>query len=172
MPWTTPETFTAGQTLTAASMNALSGNDGFLYTPPMVRLTRTGTGNANNATWTSVTYDGGASFDTDSMYSSGAQTRITINTAGIYLVIGGIGFASNATGFRGARLIVSGATVIAIDSRPPVNGDTTIITLSTLYEFTAGQYVECQAFQSSGGVLSVGASPGSHFSAQFIGEDV
>jgi hypothetical protein len=26
MPWTTPETFTAGQTLTAASMNAISGN--------------------------------------------------------------------------------------------------------------------------------------------------
>lgn len=26
MPWTTPETFTAGQTLTAASMNVLSGN--------------------------------------------------------------------------------------------------------------------------------------------------
>lgn len=30
MPWTTPETFTAGQTLTAASMNALSGNDAML----------------------------------------------------------------------------------------------------------------------------------------------
>jgi len=26
MPWTTPETFTAGQTLTAASMNVISGN--------------------------------------------------------------------------------------------------------------------------------------------------
>jgi hypothetical protein len=26
MPWTTPETFTAGQTLTAASMNIVSGN--------------------------------------------------------------------------------------------------------------------------------------------------
>lgn len=26
MPWTTPETFTAGQTLTAASMNAITGN--------------------------------------------------------------------------------------------------------------------------------------------------
>ena len=31
MPWTTPETFTAGQTLTAASMNAISGNDAALY---------------------------------------------------------------------------------------------------------------------------------------------
>lgn len=31
MPWTTPETFTAGQTLTAASMNVLSGNDEYLY---------------------------------------------------------------------------------------------------------------------------------------------
>lgn len=30
MPWTTPETFTAGQTLTAASMNAISGNLDYL----------------------------------------------------------------------------------------------------------------------------------------------
>ena len=30
MPWTNPETFTAGQTLTAASMNAISGNLTFL----------------------------------------------------------------------------------------------------------------------------------------------
>lgn len=30
MAWTTPETFTAGQTLTAASMNAISGNDAML----------------------------------------------------------------------------------------------------------------------------------------------
>ncbi len=33
MPWTTPETFTAGQTLTAASMNVLSGNLNALYAP-------------------------------------------------------------------------------------------------------------------------------------------
>ena len=31
MPWTTPETFTAGQTLTAASMNIVSGNLSYLY---------------------------------------------------------------------------------------------------------------------------------------------
>ena len=31
MPWTTPETFTAGQTLTAASMNIVSGNASHLY---------------------------------------------------------------------------------------------------------------------------------------------
>ena len=31
MPWTTPETFTAGQTLTAASMNIISGDLDYLY---------------------------------------------------------------------------------------------------------------------------------------------
>jgi hypothetical protein len=31
MPWTTPETFTAGQTLTAASMNVVSGDLSHLY---------------------------------------------------------------------------------------------------------------------------------------------
>lgn len=33
MPWTTPETFTAGQTLTAASMNLINGNVSALYAP-------------------------------------------------------------------------------------------------------------------------------------------
>jgi hypothetical protein len=45
MPWTTPETFTAGQTLTAASMNVISGNLDALggawtaYTPTWTNLT-------------------------------------------------------------------------------------------------------------------------------------
>lgn len=43
MPWTTPETFTAGQTLTAASMNKVSGN--------LTELANIG----SSAAWTSFT---------------------------------------------------------------------------------------------------------------------
>lgn len=45
MAWTNPETFTAGQTLTAASMNAISGNlsalgDAWIaYTPSLTNIT-------------------------------------------------------------------------------------------------------------------------------------
>lgn len=43
MPWTTPETFTAGQTLTAASMNAITGNDAALYARDGLVLIKTQT---------------------------------------------------------------------------------------------------------------------------------
>jgi hypothetical protein len=100
MPWTTPETFTAGQTLTAASMNALSGNDGFLYKPPAARIrmksgqTITFTSGAyqnlsTDATNGFTTGNSQEDFDTDGMVSLSASPgsgSITINTAGIYIV--------------------------------------------------------------------------------------
>jgi hypothetical protein len=50
MPWTTPETFTAGQTLTAASMNALSENTRVLYTPARLAYVTRGSGGTDNYT--------------------------------------------------------------------------------------------------------------------------
>jgi hypothetical protein len=58
MPWTTPETFTAGQTLTAASMNIVSGNLSAIapggigawttYTPTLTNITVGTGGSAKN----------------------------------------------------------------------------------------------------------------------------
>jgi hypothetical protein len=88
MPWTNPETFTAGQTLTAASMNKISGNLTELQAgrtdaaTPMLQVYRT-TASASYSSNTNITWEA-AGANTDSMWSSGAT--ITINTAGLYMV--------------------------------------------------------------------------------------
>lgn len=95
MPWTTPETFTAGQTLTAASMNALSENVDTLregrpsaVTPMCSATIATTTGYTQDTdiSWTIENYD------TDAMFAPTSST-ITIKTAGVYLVM----FSGRAT---------------------------------------------------------------------------
>lgn len=110
-------------------------------------------------------------YDTSTMHDPAANTKITIPTAGLYLVTAGVEFASNATGYRQIELLVGGATFIGIDNRTAVNGDTTKLNIATVYKFTAGQYIEVRALQNSGGALNVTnfgqSSP--EFSATWVG---
>lgn len=71
MPWTTPETFTAGQTLTAASMNAISGNLGALARGYVTHATYT----TNQGSITGVTDLTGLSLSVNQL--AGRRYRIT-----------------------------------------------------------------------------------------------
>lgn len=107
MPWTTPETFTAGQTLTAASMNAITENTRVLNggrtasaVAPTVKATRI----TSNQTVTVSASDpfqwNGESWDTDTMHDNTTNnSRITFTTAGLYLVSVGLqlSWTTNAT---------------------------------------------------------------------------
>ena len=88
MAWTTPSTVVAGQTLSAAFWNEqVRDNSDFLYAPPMCVMSFTGLAHNNvsqvlNPTFTEIV-------DNDSMHTTGANNaRITINTAGVYLIVG------------------------------------------------------------------------------------
>lgn len=103
MAWTTPETFTAGQTLTAASMNLISGNLTELQagrpsavTPTCVlRKSSNQTGISSEAVITWQTEDS----DTDAMHNGSTNTeRITIKTAGVYQLSAVIGLNNVAAG--------------------------------------------------------------------------
>lgn len=99
-------------------------------------------------------------FDTDEddpedMHDTSSNTsRITLPRAGWWIVGGGLGFASNATGYRQASILLNGTTPIALDLRPAVSGVATRIAISTLRYFDAGDYIELIARQNSGGSLS------------------
>jgi len=72
MPWTTPETFTAGQTLTAASMNAISGNLNALYAPTrqLAYVTR-GASGTDNYTVSDTSSPGGTDiFSSDASWTA------------------------------------------------------------------------------------------------------
>ena len=83
--YTSAGTVAAGDVATAAAWNVVTADVNNLIVPASCSVVRTTslTGYTSDAdiTWTTT-----AAYDTDSMFSSGAPTRITINTAGLYLV--------------------------------------------------------------------------------------
>lgn len=83
-------------------------------------------------------------FDTDTMHDNVTNnTRITFTTAGKYCVGGGIGVTASTV--CGARIRVDGTTVIA-SQRQGNSGNPEGVNISTIFDFTAGQYVELQGY--------------------------
>lgn len=105
-------------------------------------------------------------FDSGSLHSTSSNTgRLTAPVTGLYMAGAHVSFASNATGIRLLRVRLNGSTVIGTQLMPAVSGDSTVVSVSTLYQLTAGDYVEAQAYQTSGGNLNVEAS--GNFSPEF-----
>lgn len=159
MAYAVPTNFAAGAVLTEAQLDVLGNDIIFLANPPKCRV--------YNSAAISITTSGADQaltfnserFDADTMHSTSVNTgRITFTTAGTYDVGCAVGFAGHATGRRTVRLRVNGTTVIAVDERPAVSSgipDNTAIVLSTMYAFSAGDYVEVVVQQTSGGALNV-----------------
>jgi hypothetical protein len=99
-------------------------------------------------------------WDPYGMHSTSANTsRITITIAGWYLVWGGALFAANATGYRQLLIYLSGTSTLALQSdNAPSASSPTGLSVSTLWYFTAGDWVELLAFQNSGGNLNIDSS--------------
>src|SRR3990170_381680 len=107
--------------------------------------------------WQVLTYNSERS-DTDDIHSTVSNTgRLTCKTAGHYLIISCTRFATNATGDRGVRFVLNGTTSIVQDIRKAAGGAATQIPLSIEYELVAGDYITCDAYQTSGGALNMPA---------------
>jgi len=110
---------------------------------------------ANN-TLTALAFDS-ERFDTDSIHDvTTNNTRLTCNTAGKYFISGNISFAGNDTGYRYVNITLNGTTKIAIKQCVAVAGGySTIVTIGTVYELAANDYVELCVLQNSGGALDI-----------------
>lgn len=81
-------------------------------------------------------------------------SRLTVGAAGRYLAAGVVGWASNGTGYRTARWLVNGAAA-GYDTRVfPQAGQFAMPAPTLLLALDAGDYVELQVTQSSGGSLN------------------
>lgn len=147
--------------------HATKGTGDFLWNGKLgkCRVYRdTDVGIANNA-WTGVPFVT-EDFDPDVMHDNASNTtRITIPTggAGYYIATGQIRFAANGTGSRGIRFLKNGATSSALGGGqfdPSANAsiDHGINISSGIVKLSAGDYLEMQAFQNSGGSLNAKAS--------------
>lgn len=105
-----------------------------------------------DSAWESITFNQ-ERFDTDSMHSVASNTsRITIPAggAGLYLIGANIEFAEPGSGGVDVqiRILLGGSTVIAQSGKRRVTSGygAYAIPISTLYNLSAGNYIEVQAW--------------------------
>ena len=125
--------------------------------PPAVQTVSAGSLSINHNTWTSTIYSAADAFDTDAMHDTVTNnSRITFNTAGIYLLIGLVSWNFSATGQRSLRFWKGGAASIrqiTDDATAAVLGND--MEMSMLHSFAVGEYVELQVWHNRGSSLSI-----------------
>ena len=112
------------------------------------------TATAEAIIWTSENYD------ENNLHSlSVTPERIIVDRPGKYNITAGLSYASNATGFRRTEIRINGA-IIAPDSRVPITGGNTQVSLSLTVELEDTDYIELWAYQTSGGNLNTISAAG------------
>lgn len=153
-------TYSVGEYETGAFFNSnVRDATTFLLNIPICNAVQATTQSISNALWTPLTLDstivdsyGGHSNTTNNSY-------YTAQVSGWYLLSASVCFATNATGWRGVRVIANGATAIAgsateVLANTVAAGLTTIASAASITYLTAGQYVQAEGYQTSGGALS------------------
>lgn len=155
--------FSAAAQLTAAELNDA-------FDPPRCRVSKSATQSIANSATTSVTFDT-EDFDDGGMHSTTSNTsRITIPTggAGTYMVGGMVEFAANATGQRTIYVVLNGTATQATVTNVTASGTVASrLACATLVQVVAGDYLELQVNQNSGGALNVSNS-NTHFWATWV----
>lgn len=134
-----------------------------LVTKPRFKIVQTAAQAFANATWTSVTFDGedAAVPDTANGHDNVTNnSRYTVQAghSGLWLISGKMSWANSTTNRRQTRYRINGATVIVgsevahapASSAPQTPAPTMVMNL------VAGDYIELQASQDSGGSLNSG----------------
>lgn len=111
----------------------------------------------NDNTWTNASMTE-ERYDTDDFHSTTASvsSRFTIPTglAGKYAIGGAVSINADALGERFVRIFKGGASVIATDRKLPT-GSVDYVSVNTIYQLEEADFIELQAYQSSGGGLSL-----------------
>lgn len=129
----------------------------FLVDPPVCAVKATSAQSVGASSNTVLTA-GTETFDNDTMHSTVTNTsRITIQTAGRYLVFPTVRFAAASGGARVVHLQVNGGTPVPVGAfvADAALGTDVVISGSKPFTFAATDYVEVVAFQSTAGSLNV-----------------
>lgn len=117
------------------------------------RVYHSATQSLTNATQTPLNFNS-ERFDTDTMHDTSTNNeRLTCKTAGLYLIIANVGFASNVTGLRSLSLELNGALPY-IAARNMSSPGLARLQVVTMYQLAVNDYVRVVAFQDSGGALN------------------
>jgi hypothetical protein len=126
----------------------------FLIDPPACSVFHSGTQSLVSGAATIMEADS-ENFDNDAMHSNVTNnSRITIQTAGRYLLYARSNFASNATGVRETRFQKNGALLVTAFTGPPANGANTRYVATISVVAAVADYFEVAFNQTSGGNLT------------------
>lgn len=108
-----------------------------------------------NSTYTKIAF-GGEYYDNANQHDNTTNnTRLTCVETGRYLVHATVTFDTNATGIREVQFKINNSAIDGRDIRQAVTGSIVVITLSTIRQLSANDYVELEVNQTSGGGLNV-----------------
>jgi hypothetical protein len=127
---------------------------------PMCRIYNSGNLSIATATNTSLTFDS-ERYDVGGCHSTSTNTsRLTVPTggAGVYHIGGCAVFAATATGIRALWVLLNSSTRIVQKLDAATSGGDQAMAVSCDYKLAAGDYVELQVIQSSGGLLNINSS--------------
>jgi hypothetical protein len=125
-----------------------------------------------NATYTALPWDA-ENYDTTAFHDNSTNnTRLTIPSGhgGKYIFIGQVSFAANATGYREIKLVVNGGATFAYSSSAAYSASNLILNIAAIYFFSAGDYIELYAYQSSGGTLNWNQAGCAGFQLAYLGK--
>ena len=137
-----------------------ASNDGATFAdivaPPIrARVYKDANQSIPNTTTTGLSFNA-ETFDTDSMHDNTTNNdRLTINTAGVYLLKAQVAFAASGTGYRQAFFLKNGASKFAYTRPAPSPSDRTTVQIAAVVELVAGDYVSVSVNHASGGALNV-----------------
>lgn len=127
----------------------------YLTNPPAVLATTPISQPVANSVTTILFFDR-ERFDTDSMHSQTVNTsRITIQTAGVYVISGWAVWSGNASGERRMNIKLNATNNIAQDERVTLQSDAFSHPFQSIWKFGVGDYFEIEVHQNSGSDLEV-----------------
>lgn len=176
MPFTLPADQSPGQVASASWADAVNAGLQYLANPPACHVYNTGTPSISNTTNTVLAMNA-ERYDTDTMHDTVTNnSRITIKTAGLYVVGAAVLWPANATGGRTLAFLMNGANLIGTSSMAPnpTGGQGTAHLAHVTWKFAVNDYIEVRVFQASGGALVLPASSstngeGQDFWATWVG---
>jgi len=158
-----------GDVYTAANHNLILENINNYRVPPMCRVKQTSGQVVNDAENAPLAFDA-EDFDTDAMHDNATNnSRITINTAGVYLVIASVRYTAGVSDDTRISILKNGGNV-GIDERGP-NNTRSGMQVMGYYDLAAADYLEAQVYQNnSANTARTTDTPYTFLSAAWIGQ--
>lgn len=135
--------------------------------PPACRVYHNTTQSISNGVVTPLAFNS-ERYDTDTMHDTVTNnTRITINTAGLYLITGNIVFVTDTDYLRRAVLINLGATTIAQQETSTPSNANEFLSIATVYKCAVNDILTLNVFQTNTSANANNVSAVSNLSPEF-----